>query len=652
MNRRSTIIRCAALIAIAAAAAVACGRSADDAGRSSDASANGGDTERVTERALTPAGSDEYATNVYWGDTHLHTADSPDAFSFGARLGPEDALRFARGEEVTATSGTRARLARPLDFLVIADHAVGLGISREIYEGNPVLTADPRIARWHELLQAGGADAQKVAREMIDGHLAGTNPPALSDPAIMGPIVRTIWQARGDIVERYNEPGTFTAFIGYEYTSTPQGDNLHRVVVFRDGAETTNEVMPFSSAMSDNPEDLWVALQRYEAETGGQVLAIPHNSNLSNGRMFAFANFEGAPIDADYARTRARWEPLVEVTQIKGDSESHPFLSPNDEFAAYGDTGWDRGNLNLTGLKTDDMLAGDYVREALKRGLEIEADTGVNPYRMGMIGSTDAHTGLATADSDNFFGKHTYVEPGPDRASHEDPLAGRGLRIGWHYLASGYAAIWARANTREALFDAMMRREVYASTGPRIALRFFGGWDYEDSDADAADIAANGYARGVPMGGNLPARADGKAPTFLLSALMDPDGARLDRVQIVKGWLAADGSTGERVYDVAWSDDRTIGADGKLPAVGNTVDLSGPGYANTIGAAQLKAVWSDPNFEPGEAAFYYARVIEIPTPRWPAYDAVRYGAAVPAGAAMTTQERAYSSPIWYAPQSP
>ncbi|MDH3362312.1 MAG: DUF3604 domain-containing protein [Gammaproteobacteria bacterium] len=597
------------------------------------------------------AGKSPFPTEVFWGDTHLHTTDSPDAFAFGARLGPEDALRFARGEQVTATSGLEAQLSRPLDFLVIADHAVGLGISREIYEGNPALISDPRILRWHEMLQAGGDDAQQVSREMIDGHLAGTNPPAMRDPTVMGPIARNIWQARGDIAERYNEPGKFTAFIGYEYTSTPKGDNLHRVVIFRDGAGKTNNILPFSSAVSEDPEDLWAALDQYETTTGGQALAIPHNSNVSNGRMFAFTDFEGEPIDAEYARTQARWEPLVEVTQIKGDSESHPFLSPNDEFASYGDAGWDRGNLNLSGLKTDDMLAGEYVREALKRGFTIEADTGVNPFKFGMIGSTDSHTGLATADSDNFFGKHTAVEPSANRASYEDAIAGRGLRIGWHYLASGYAAVWAQENTREALFDAMMRKEVYATTGPRITLRFFGGWEFGADDAGTADLAARGYSKGIPMGGDLPAHEGDGAPTFLLSALMDPDGANLDRMQIVKGWRDANGELQERVHDVVWSGDRVVDESGKLPAVGNTVDLSVPGWSNTIGAPELKGAWTDPDFDPAVSAFYYVRVIEIPTPRWTAYDAVRYGAEIPDDAELVTTERAYSSPIWYSPTS-
>ncbi len=586
---------------------------------------------------------------VFWGDTHLHTSDSADAFAFGARLGAEQALRFARGEQVTATSGMQAQLKRPLDFLVIADHAVGLGIGQEIYDRNPVLMADPVIARWSDMIRSGGEASQTATREIITGHSAGTNPPTLSDPKLVGPIVKGIWQARGNMVERYNQPGQFTAFIGYEFTPAPGGDNLHRVVIFRDGVDKTNTIMPFSSAQSEDPEDLWAALQAYETRTNGKALAIPHNANLSNGRMFAFTDFEGSPIDADYASRRARWEPLVEVTQIKGDSESHPFLSPNDEFASYGDAGWELGNLTVTGTHTQDMHGGDYVREALKRGFVIERDTGINPFKLGMIGSTDSHTALATADSDNYFGKHSGVEPGPLRAANKGSLAGSGLRVGWHYLASGYAAVWARENTREAIFDSMMRKEVYATTGPRITLRFFGGWDFSSQDARATDLAEVGYAKGVPMGGDLPPRKAG-APAFVVHALMDPEGANLDRVQIVKGWVDRDGRIHEQVHDVVWSGDRVAGADGKLPSVGSTVDLSVPTWRNSIGAPELKAQWSDPAFDPASPAFYYVRVIEIPTPRWPAYDAARFDAQVPADAQLSTQERAYSSPIWYSPQ--
>lgn len=590
-----------------------------------------------------------FPTEVYWGDTHLHTADSADAFAFGARLGPEAALKFARGDKVTSTTGIEAQLSRPLDFLVIADHAEGLGVTREIFNGNPALMVDPTLARWSKMMQAGGQESVKATIEIIDGHTRGTNPELLGDPKVMGPILKNLWQSRGDVIEQYNEPGKFTAFVGYEYTSVPKGDNLHRVVVYRDGPEITNNVFPFSSTMSEDPEDLWAVLEQYEANTGGQVLAIPHNSNLSNGRMFALVDFEGAAIDAEYATKRARWEPIVEATQIKGDSESHPFLSPNDEFASYGDAGWDEGNLNVMGNKTPDMFSGDYVREALKRGLAVEQETGVNPFKFGMIGSTDSHTSLATGDSDNFFGKHTGVEPGKARADRGRDGNDGIRRLGWQYLASGYAAVWATDNTREALFDAMMRKEVYATTGPRIELRFFAGCEFDAADATADDFAARGYAKGVPMGSDIAPCDEGAAPSFLVHAQMDPNGANLDRVQIIKGWVDADGATQEQVYDVAWSGDRAVDADGKVPAVGNTVDLSVPTWTNTIGAPELRTVWTDPDFDSAQRAFYYVRTIEIPTPRWTAYDAVRYGTDLPEGAELINQERAYSSPIWYDP---
>ncbi|MGD1935910.1 MAG: DUF3604 domain-containing protein [Candidatus Phaeomarinobacter sp.] len=649
------------VLSTAALALAACGEVSSDG--AADAEASGSPEPAVASEAAVqsetavvietepaaPASADAFPTKVFWGDTHLHTADSADAFAFGARLGPEAALKFARGDTVTSTTGIEAQLSRPLDFLVIADHAEGLGVTREIFNGNPALMVDSRLARWSRMMQAGGQESVKATIELIDGHTKGTNPEILGDPKVMGPILKNLWQSRGDVIDQYNEPGKFTAFVGYEYTSVPKGDNLHRVVVYRDGPEITNNVFPFSSAVSEDPEDLWSALEQYEANTGGQVLAIPHNSNLSNGRMFALVDFEGAAIDADYATQRARWEPIVEATQIKGDSESHPFLSPNDEFASYGDSGWEEGNLNIMGNKTPEMLSGDYVREALKRGLVIEEETGVNPFKLGMIGSTDSHTALATGDSNNFFGKHTGVEPGAARADRKSDGNADIRRLGWQYLASGYAAVWATENTREAIFDAMMRKEVYATTGPRIKLRFFAGCDFDSTDAQAADFAERGYAKGVPMGGDVSACDEGAAPSFLVHSVMDPDGANLDRTQIIKGWVDAEGETQERVYDVAWSDNREPDANGKIPAVGNTVDLTGPSWTNTIGAAQLETVWTDPDFDPSQRAFYYVRTIEIPTPRWTAYDVVRYGTDLPDDAELINQERAYSSPIWYEP---
>ena len=336
------------------------------------------------------------------------------------------------------------------------------------------------------------------------------------------------------------------------------------------------------------------------------------------------------------------------ATQIKGDGETHPLLSPNDEFADYET--WDVGNLDVSEAKTDDMLAGEYAREALKRGLAIETRLGTNPFKFGMIGSTDSHTSLATTQEDNFFGKHSGYEPSPERMTHPFMSNERGTIYAWQQVASGLAAVWATDNTREALFDAMERKEVYATTGTRMMVRFFGGWEYTDQDINSRQPAFAGYDKGVPMGGDLPARPAGaSAPTFMAYALRDAIGANLDRIQIIKGWLDESGQTMEQVYDVAWSDNRVIGADGKLPPVGNTVDVANANWTNTIGASELATVWTDPDFNPSQKAFYYVRVIEIPTPRWSTYDAFRFGVPIPEGAPATTQDRAYTSPIWYTP---
>ena len=379
-------------------------------------------------------------------------------------------------------------------------------------------------------------------------------------------------------------------------------------------------------------------------------MAIPHNGNLSNGRMFSTESYDGGPLTRALAEQRARYERLYEATQIKGDGEAHPFLSPEDEFADFDI--WDGGNLNGTKPKTPDMLAGEYAREALKRGLLIEQELGVNPFKFGMVGSTNSHTGLATAEEDNFFGKHSGVEPEPHRWEHvviqaPDPA----LTIyGWKQAAGGLAGVWAEENTREAIFDAMMRRETYATTGSRMLVRFFGGWDFSEADARTRLPADAGYARGVPMGADLPAGPEGAAPTFLVAALRDPISGNLDRIQVVKGWVDAAGATQERVYDVAWGGDRAPDAEGRLPDVGSTVDVASATWTNTIGASELVGVWQDPDFDPALPAFYYARVIEIPTPRWTAYEAVRFGVEMPAEVPMTTTERAYTSPIWYTPR--
>ena len=602
--------------------------------------------------AYSPPTGEDFPRTLLWGDTHLHTRLSQDAYSFGVTLDADQAYRFAKGETLIATHGQKARLDRPLDFLVVADHANGLGSMSALVDGDETLLANDRLKEWRRLLVEVG-NPKAGLQISLEGRMKGW-PEELNDPKIIGPA----WTENVDAAERHNTPGHFTAFIGYEWTSWPGGSNLHRVVIYRDGAEKLRDRLPFSSFMSDDPEDLWASLGRYEAETGGRALAIPHNGNLSNGLLFRPETRDGNPINTDYATRRARWEPLAEITQIKGDGEAHPFLSPDDEFADYET--WDAGN--FAGVpKTSDMLEFEYARGALKVGLELFGELGVNPFRFGMIGSTDSHTALATADEDNFFGKHSAgMEPSATRAKRPVGKAGDFVTMGWQQAASGYAAVWARENTRESIFDAMIRKEVYATTGPRITLRFFGGWGFADEDAESPDVARVGYAKGVPMGSDLGNRPRGRVPSFLIAASRDPIGANLDRVQIVKGWLGEGGETFERVYDVAWSksdpkrrDRRRIRRSGKLDPVGTTVDASSASFTNALGAAELTTVWRDPDFDPSEAAFYYVRVLEIPTPRWTDYDAAVFGSEVPEEVAhRVNQDRAYSSPIWYSPSQP
>ena len=589
-----------------------------------------------------------YPEQVFWGDTHVHTSNSVDAFGFGNRLDPEAALRFARGEEVTSTTGIKAKLARPLDFMVIADHAEGLGATKALYDAPRLFLTDPTMRRWYDMMHEGPEGSQRAMAEILDARGRNALPQAMLNQADAAKRTRKVWNEQIDTVERYNEPGRFTAFFGFEYTLMQGGNNLHRNVIFRDGPDKVRTVAPIDPTYKATPDEIWSYMEAYEKATGGKVLAIPHNSNLSNGLMFELTQPGGGPMTAAYARRRARLEPVVEITQIKGDSESHPFLSPNDEFAGYGTAGWELNNLIGNQPKVPGMYAGEYVREALKRGMMIEQRTGVNPYKLGVIGSTDTHTSLSTADDDQFFGKHSGNEPNPKRATQEQNLGTNRDRFGWQYLASGYAGVWARANTRAAIFDALMRKEVYATTGPRMTVRVFGGWDFKADDLKTDWVKA-GYARGVPMGGDLKGAAKG-APSFILSALKDPIGANLDRVQVIKGWVDKAGVAHEKVFDVVWSDmDRRRAAGGKVPAVGDTVDVMKATYANSIGAPALATVWTDPEFDPSLRAFYYVRVIEIPTPSWVAYDRLRFNLTLPADIPLKHQERAYTSPIWYTP---
>jgi len=603
-------------------------------------------------KAYSPWAERSFPSQVYWGETHVHTGLSLDAGLFGNTTGPDTAYRLARGEQVTSSTGQPVKLSRPLDFLVVTDHSDMMGIATDIQRGAPNILANPKGKEWAEGVAKGGQAAAEAAFDLSGNFSQGTIPAELLKQYSPGSVIYNgVWEKIIQSAETYNEPGRFTAFIGFEWTSVPKGFNLHRNVILRDGGNRASQVVPMTTMLplgSTDPLDLYKWLENYEEKTGGRALAIAHNGNLSNGWMFPVdRTYAGGRVNKEYVTLRAKWEPLYEVTQIKGDGETHPSLSPDDEFADYGT--WDVGNLDITELKTPDMLPGEYAREGLKRGLALEKKFGINPYKFGMIGATDTHTSLTTAEEDNFFGKATSVEPSATRVSHPFIKSALGAIEGDMLLASGYQGIWATENTRKALFDAMERKETYATTGTRMLVRFFGGWDYNDDDLRSRALAFRGYEKGVPMGGDLTMAPDGKAPTFMAYVLRDPIGANLDRLQIIKGWLDSRGNLHEKVYDAAWSGDRQPGANGKLPSVGNTVDLEAANWTNTIGASELMVVWTDPDFDADERAFYYVRVLEIPTPRWVVYDKVRLGATLPEGAQLIHQERAYTSPIWYTP---
>lgn len=587
-----------------------------------------------------PAVGNDYPQEVFWGDTHLHTRNSADAYSLGnMNLTPADAYRFARGQEVVAHNGMTVKLRRPLDFLVVSDHAEYLGGYYRFNVGDPSVKGTDAGKQWQGYLDEGDPG------KLIGAFTASMSDPE-NNPAFPEKTRKLIWQDVAQTADDYNDPGLFTAFTGYEWTSMIEGNNLHRVVVYRDGADKVAKLPPFSGQDSLDPRELWKALARYEEATGGEVLAIAHNGNLSNGMMFPDRSVDGRPIDRAYAELRARWEPIYEVSQVKGDGESHPTLSPADEFADFENWDWD--NIGRTAEKTDDMLPHEYARSALKLGLAYDRKLGVNPFKFGMIASTDGHNTISTTEEDNFFGKFPESEPTPERMTNA--MAGDILWQNWRIVASGYAAVWAKENTREALFDAMKRREVYATTGSRIRVRFFGGWEYEADDVQSPSYLDTAYGSGVPMGGDLTRGPKNEAPSFMVVASKDPDGANLDRIQIVKGWLERDGSLEEKVYDVVWSGDREIDAGtGKLPAVGSTVDVETATYTNAIGSADLATVWQDPDFDPKQRAFYYARVLEIPRPRWTTIDAAYFDVELPDEVPRAIQDRAYTSPIWYTP---
>ena len=631
------------------------------------------------EKPYSPYVDQQYPPNVYWGDTHLHTNLSVDAYNFSNRsLGPEEAYRFAKGEAVIANNGMVTKLRRPLDFLVIADHASNAGVMQGLETKNARLLASPLAQEWASKLQAIDAVAGKNPEEFMDLSMKLFNGGFTEGVAGDDIFRHSVWKENAVLADTHNDPGKFTAFIGYEWTEVLY--NLHRVVVFKDDSVKAGQVIPFSQFDSNDPERLWDYLKDYEEKTAGEVIAIPHNGNLSYGFMFALEDAKGKPLSAKYAKTRSRWEPLFEATQNKGDSETHPVLSPEDSFADFetssaGDlkegshpvewrkdlnlnhyASWVDKSVSLREGNPSAMRQFEYARSGLKLGLQQQVKIGVNPFKFGLIGSTDSHTSLSAAEEYNFWGKLSWEEPfinrvtGTWRGAEPDKEVPKKSWENWKTNAAGYAAVWAEENTRESLFAAMKRKEVYASTGPRMTVRFFGGWDFETDDASSPDLAGIGYGKGVAMGGDLVNAPNEKSPKFLIRAVKDPDGANLDRVQVIKGWHDAQGELHEKIYDVALSDDRKPNWRGKVKPVGNTVDIPSASYKNTIGDPELSVVWQDPNFNRDELAFYYVRVLEIPTPRWTAYDAKFFSLKdLPDEIPMVTQERAYTSPIWYTP---
>ncbi len=609
-----------------------------------------------------PALAEDAPTNLYWGDTHLHTSNSFDAFLNGnVDADPDTAYRWAKGQPVIHPwHRAWVQIETPLDFLVVSDHAEMMGVMPAALRGDefPEVGFFDAIKRWYVLRTITSAVLEGRGPEAFASLLPAPDPDAPQDietiaasEGIRAPfgdttaIEQSAWDNIAEAADRHNDPGKFTAIIGWEWSTIPGGANLHRVVMSSTDGETAKKFLPFGSDDSNYPEDLWAWLNKTTEETGAPFIAIPHNSNISKGYMFAETTLHGEKITSEYARLRAEMEPVVEITQIKGDSETWPSLSPDDAFADFNPYPY------YIQTSVEEYIAhkGDYIRPAMKRGLEMEQAIGVNPYKFGVIGSTDAHSSIASADSDNFHSK--LVQDSVPENKFTNPLEGMEVN-GWSMSAAGYAGVWATENTREALFAAFKRREVYATTGPRIALRVFGGTDFDTSDATASDLAAIGYDKGVPMGGDL--IAGDKPVQLLIRAVKDPKGANLDRVQVIKGWVDADGESHEKIYDVALGGQDRVNEDGSINPVGNSVDLETAKYTNTIGGQELATLWTDPDYDQTQRAFYYVRVIEIPTPRHSLFDVLALesgGVDFPKDKAkpLTIQERAYSSAIWVTP---
>jgi len=569
--------------------------------------------------------------SVYFGELHLHTSWSFDAYSFqNTMTDPDQAYRYAKGEAITHVNGSKVQRLTPLDFAAVTDHAEYMGVAQLLVDPSHPLYQKPIAAKFRSKDPKEG----KQAYLELGGAIMGMHKP---DPDMVNAsVVSPVWKRVQEFAKKHNEPGKFTTFVAFEWTSTPKSNNLHRNVIF--GSENVPE-LPFDSMQSERPEDLWTYVEKARA-SGSDALVIPHNANISNGLMFQTKDSDGKPFTREYAQRRQELETLQEIIQLKGASETAPGLAANDEFASFEQYTYQLG----TGKQLP-PIPGSFIREAYKTGLSLGKTVGANPFKFGIVGGSDSHDGTAAPEENNFNGGHGAFDKTPeDRLQKKDPLADK-----TKWSAAGLTGVWAEENTRSSIFSALKRKEAFGTSGTFIRARFFGGWNYDARALEKQDWLETAYAGGVPMGSDLPAKpGNAAAPTFVVSALKDPKSGNLDRIQVIKAWLDATGKTHERIFDVALSGGRSVdAATGKAPPVGNTVDLKTGKYTNDIGAASLFAVWTDPMFDATEPAVYYARVIEIPTPRWTTFDAIKLG--VPPPEPATLQERAWTSPIWYSP---
>jgi hypothetical protein len=579
--------------------------------------------------------------NAYFGAVHVHTGYSFDAFTNGTLTSPADAYDWAQGKPIPASRlapGQTIKIVTPLDFYAVADHAEFMGVFQKMRDPSSPLSQTDIAKR---VTSPDPTVAMQAFAQVLRDVSAGKTDPRLTDPEIS----RTIWAEIVKTADSYYRPGYFTTFPAFEWTSNPSKRNLHRVVVFRDSAHVPELVL--SALDTEKPEDLWAWMQVQRGK-GATLLAIPHNANASDGLMFSLSDSYGKPLSGTYIAERSRNEPLYEISQIKGTSETMPELSPNDEFA-----GFEIWNYTLSAdSERPKNHVGAYVRRGLLDGLSLQAQGKGNPFKYGFIGDSDTHNAAASNEEFNYTGKFGAEFDPAHRLNGfpgQPPAQVQQVR---EFSSGGLAGVWAQENTRESIYDAMLRKETFGTSGTHIRVRFFGGWDFRKADVQGRDFVKTGYARGVPMGGDLPAAAKGKAPTFMVWAVKDPLSGNLDRVQVIKGWVDAGGAQHEKIYDVAWSGSRKPDAAGKLPPVGSTVDVKKATFENSIGATELSAVWRDPDFDPAVNAFYYARVIEIPTPRWSTRDAAKLGIDIPGGLPASIQERAWTSPIWYTPRPP